>query len=271
MLQARRTGSSVRHRRPRVAPAARSRGPLLTVVCSGPHRRALAPVKVGLSLNTAVMPRAWCHGVACCTAVGADAGASRVCEPCVDRIGGCCAGRSHSRSDSLANLNDSDSEAESTEGRRTAAAASPPPIGTGVERAKVVHFQKHCGGRQPQVDEARSAVVGGQAAALSRPQSSPAGCSTGGQAGLCPSQLAASRAIARHQAELDAQNLQLSKKRPKDVVWQHLKRLPGDPKHFNMGTRLRVATLSRSLIPCTLPNAPADPGPRYRADRKGRR
>ena len=66
------------------------------------------------------------------------------------------------------------------------------------------------------------------------------------------SQEARAQVIARIQAAMEETNLQLSKARPKTVDWLKLRKVPGDPKHLNARTRLRVAVLSESLLPCSL-------------------
>lgn len=63
---------------------------------------------------------------------------------------------------------------------------------------------------------------------------------------------AAARAIMKVQARMDERNLQLSQERPTDIDWQQLKSIPGDPKHLDTKSRLRVAVLSQSLLPCAL-------------------
>ena len=63
---------------------------------------------------------------------------------------------------------------------------------------------------------------------------------------------AAARAIMKVQVEMNEKNMRLSKHRPKDVEWHQLTRIPGDPKHLDANSRLTVAVLSQSLLPCTL-------------------
>eukprot|EP00892_Ulva_mutabilis_P004409 jgi/Ulvmu1/233/UM001_0237.1 len=174
-------------------------------------------------------------------------------------------GRANSRSDSLAHLNDSGSEAAELSANGGAGVMLHTETDSLVAaKERAVRFKGRGGERQ--VHTAHGAAALGMcqersetsvALASSPPANHP--CSSGvmkamdKQIGTISSQQAAERAVARQQAQLEADNLCLSRAaRTQTVEWLELSRLPGDPQHFDKGTRLRVATLSRSLLPCSL-------------------
>lgn len=173
---------------------------------------------------------------------------------------GWCAGRPCSRSDSLANLNDSDSDSEYFRGYNEPAAVmhlyKARPVSA---KARVVQFKRGGGNRQLPAhrDQAVSepypaqsaggAPVAGPILADSSACRVPLGQSTDRQDAHISSQQASARVISRCQAELKASTVRSSKFKPDVADWLELKRLPGDPKHFGTGTRLRVATLSGLL------------------------
>lgn len=177
--------------------------------------------------------------------------------------GNCCAGKYHGRSDSLAHMNDSDGEVEECggHGNKTKASEQQQAMATFMPaQAKAVQFQQsRIWSRQdanhnvaakgnvtedPRVHETVTATSGTWSKHSYTPENSVE----------IWSPQAAAQVIARHQAVMEQRNVQLSKSRPKlrDCDWQKLKRLPGDPKHMNAHTRLRVAILSESLLPCTI-------------------
>lgn len=168
-----------------------------------------------------------------------------------------CAGRCHGRSDSLANMNDSDGEIEETSITQKPEAPWQSQEDTRSGRTRAVHFQHGKTTSQQNTDEQvegrqDTAVYTSHREAISARADDR--CQHNGAAtrpAADTSQEAIAQVIARSQAAMEEKNLQLSKVRPKTVDWLRLRRVPGDPKHLNARTRLRVAVLSESLLPCS--------------------